>query len=563
MARALLFQANFPLHLWGYCIRTTTYLINRLPSRAIDKKSPYEVLYNSLPSLDHLRVIGCKANAYNLTSDKFEPKSTPSVLLGYPQNQKGYIFVSNVHETHSYFQASKDPKWIEATHKEIEALEHNKSLIFVPLPPGKTPIGSNRVFKIKFKANGDVERYKARLVTKGFNQKECIDYKDTFAPVAKMVTVRTLLATTILMGYLIEQLDINTAFLYGDLYEEVYMTIPQGYNQNLPPNTVFKLTKSLYGLKQENRQWFEKLTSFLLQLGFKQSYVDTSLFTITHQGSFTAILVYVDDILIVGKDSSFISAIKKDLHTQFNIKDLGPLNYYLGIEFMRNSFSLIMTQRKYAPELLKYAHVLDSKRIATPLDPIIKLNSTYGYLLPDLSTYMTLVGKLFYLTITRPDLSFAAQALSQYSHSPRSSHFDALIRVLRYIKLCPRQGLFFPVKNNLHLATYCDSDWASCETTRRALADSTCEISWLKSLLLDLQVTVPTLMVMCDNVSTIALANNPIHHARTKHIEIDCDFVREKIRQGQISPFFVPSKFQPADNVTRKTFISTAIEIKS
>nr|GEW14795.1 homogeneously-staining region [Tanacetum cinerariifolium] len=267
-------------------------------------------------------------------------------------------------------------------------------------------------------------------------------------------------------------------------------------------------------------------------------------------------LLQVDDILIVGKDSAFISTIKKHLHTQFSIKDLGHLHYYLGIEFLRNSSGLATTQRKYALELLECADVLDNKPIATSMDPIIKLNSTDGYLIPDPSTYRTLVGKLRYLTITRPYISFAAQALSQYSHSPRSSHFDALLRVLRYIKLCLGQGLFFPSKNNLYLATYCDNDWASCATARRSkyrvLADSTCEISWLKSLLLDLQVTISTpSLVMCDNVSTIALANNPIHHARTKHIEIDCHFVRDKIKQGQISPCFVPSKFQVADILTK------------
>ncbi|GKC23062.1 retrovirus-related pol polyprotein from transposon TNT 1-94, partial [Tanacetum coccineum] len=388
---------------------------------------------------------------------------------------------------------------------------------------------NDMVFKIKFKADGYIKRYKARLVAKGFNQKKGIDYKETFAPVAKMVKVRTLLATYVQKGYQIEQLYINNAFLHGDLHEEVYMTVLQGYTQKLLPNTICELTKSLYGLKKASMQWFEKLTSFLLQLGFKQNYVDTSLFTITHQGSFTTILVYVDDILIVGKDSGFISTIKKHLHTQFSIKDLGPLHYYLGIEFLWNSYCLTMTQRKYALELLEFTNILDSKPISTPIDPVIKLNSTYGYLLPGPSTYRTLVGKLLYLTITRPDLSFAAQALS----------------------------LFFPVKNNLHLTTYCDSDWASCATTMRfvsgyaiflghsliswqskkqavvsrssteaeyrVLTDTTCEISYLKSLLLDLQVTVPTpSLVMCDNVSTIALANNPIHHARIKHIEIYC-----------------------------------------
>nr|GEU94285.1 zinc finger, CCHC-type [Tanacetum cinerariifolium] len=430
MARALIFQANFPLRLWGYCILIATYLIDRY----------------------HPEPLTTKAHMKSFT--------TP----------------------HIHLKISR-----------------------------KTRIGNKWVFKIKLKADGNIERYKARLVAKGFNQKEGIDYKETFAPITKMVTVRTLLATSIQKGYLIEQLDINNAFLHRDLHEE--------------------------------------------------SYVDTSLFTITHQGSFTPILVYVDDILAVGKDSAFISTIKQHLHKQFSIKDLGPLHYYLGIEFMRNSSGLAMSQMKYALELLECAEVLENKPIATPMDLIIKLNSTYGNLLPDPSTYRTLVGKLFFLTITRIDLSFTAQALIQYSYNPRSLHFDALIRVLRYIKLCPGQGLFFPVDIILHFTTYYDSDWASCTTTRRSVSgyaiflghNSTCEISWLKGLLLDLQVIVPTpSLVMCDNVSTIALANNPIHHARTKHIEIDCHFVRDKIRQGHISPCFVPSKFQLADILTKR-----------
>nr|GEY99421.1 retrovirus-related Pol polyprotein from transposon TNT 1-94 [Tanacetum cinerariifolium]GEZ28505.1 retrovirus-related Pol polyprotein from transposon TNT 1-94 [Tanacetum cinerariifolium] len=187
-------------------------------------------------------------------------------------------------------------------------------MAFATLPHGKTLIGNKWVFKIKLKADGSIERYKARLVVKGFNQKEGIDYKETFAPVAKMVTVRTHLAIAIQKGYLIEQLDINNTFLHGDLHEEVYMSVPQGYTKKLPPNIVCRPTKSLYGLKRANRQW--------------------------------------------------------------------------------NSSGLVMSQRKYALELLECAEVLDSKLIATPMDPIIKLNSTVGYLLPDPSTYRTLVEYL-------------------------------------------------------------------------------------------------------------------------------------------------------------------------
>ena len=222
-------------------------------------------------------------------------------------------------------------------HLEIKALEANDTWEITLLPPGKYPIGCKWVFRIKYKADGTIERFKARLVAKGFTQKEGIDYKETFAPVAKMVSVRALLAVAIHNNWIIEQLDINNAFLHGDLHEEVYMTIPQGYSTDLPPNSVCKLKKSLYGLKQANRQWFTKLTSFLLMLGFHQSYADTSLFTYTKGSQFLALLIYVDDILLAGNDRLLIDSVKLQLHNKFNIKDLGALHYYLGIEIFQNS----------------------------------------------------------------------------------------------------------------------------------------------------------------------------------------------------------------------------------
>ena len=196
-----------------------------------------------------------------------------------------------------------------------------------------------------------------------------------------MVTVRALLATAVHQNWIIEQLDVNNAFLHGDLHEEVYLTIPQGYAKSFPPNTVCKLKKSLYGLKQANRQWFTKLTDFLLTLGFVQSYVDTSLFTLTSTSNFTVLLVYVDDIILAGNNQSVINTIKEQLNQAFSIKDLGPLHYYLGIEFLRNSDGMAMTQRKYALEFLQASNVLNTKPAITPLNPQITLNNTDGELL--------------------------------------------------------------------------------------------------------------------------------------------------------------------------------------
>ncbi|GJU43354.1 retrovirus-related pol polyprotein from transposon TNT 1-94 [Tanacetum coccineum] len=356
--------------------------------------------------------------------------------------------------------------------------------------------------EFKFKADGDIERYTVRLVAKGFNQKEGVDYKETFAPVAKMVFIRALLAVAINKNWFIEQLDINNAFLHGDLHEEVYMTIRQGYSTTVPPNTVCRLKKSLYGLKQANKQWFTKLTDFLLLMGFLQSYADTSLFTLTKGNSFIALLIYMDDILLTGSDKTMIQSIKHQLDMQFNIKDLGSLHYYLGIEILHNSKGLVMSQRKYALDLLQCANVLNHKPSTIPLDPLKNLNLTDGDILPDPSLYGKLVGKLIYLTITRRDLSFAAQALT-----------------------CPITRR--PVSGSTILLGPCLISWSSkkqlvvsrssTKAKYRALADCTCEITWLQCLFKDLQVHTPTHMhIFCDNESTIALASNPAADVLTK-----------------------------------------------
>ncbi|GKC49171.1 retrovirus-related pol polyprotein from transposon TNT 1-94 [Tanacetum coccineum] len=289
--------------------------------------------------------------------------------------------------------------------KELQNLEANKTWELILLPHDKIPIGFKWVYRIKFHADGSIERYKARLVAKGFNQKEGIDYKETFAPVAKMVSVRALLVVATTNNWIIEQMDINNAFLHEDLNEEVYMTLPQGLQHLHPHNIVCKLKKSLY-----------------------------------------ALLVYVDDILIARNHQSTIIDIKQQLHKQSSIKDLVPLHYYLRIEILRNSHGLVMSHRKYALELLKCGNVLHDKPVTIPINPIVNLNLTGGEPLPDHSHYRTLVRKLIYLTITRPDISFATQLLSKFSQAPRTTHMKALLKVLRYIKLCPGQGLYFPTQ---------------------------------------------------------------------------------------------------------------------
>jgi hypothetical protein len=241
-----------------------------------------------------------------------------------PQLQAFSSNLSIMVEPTSYSTTVKDLGWCKAMDAELQALEENQTWILTDLPPGKDAVTYKYVYKIKRNSDGSVERLKARLVAKGYTQQEGIDYHETFSPVAKMVTVRCLLSVAAVRGWHLHQFDVNNAFLHGDLEEEIYMRKPPGYNKGTA-GQVCKLLKSLYGLKQASRQWYAKLTSCLIDFGFTQSKADYSLFTMSTSTSFTALLVYVDDIILASSSMTNIVAVKDCLHDKFKIKDLGLL----------------------------------------------------------------------------------------------------------------------------------------------------------------------------------------------------------------------------------------------
>lgn len=351
-------------------------------------------------------------------------------------------------------------------------------------------------------------------------------------------------------------------------------------------NLVCRLNKSLYGLKQASRNWFSKFSTTLQEAGFQQSMADYSLFTKVNGDSFTGVLIYVDDILITGNNLQEMKRLKSFLLKQFRIKDLGDLKYFLGIEFSRSKKGLFMSQRKYALDILQDAGLTGARPEKFPMEQNVKLKPTDGVLLKDPTRYRRLVGKLIYLTVTRPDIVYSVQNLSQFMHQPRKPHMEAALRVLRFIKGTPGQGLLFPTVNNLELRAYCDSDHAGCPTTRRSttgycvfLGDSlvswkskkqstvarssaeaeyramaiTClEITWMRYILRDLKVKQKgPAPLHCDNQAALHIAANPVYHERTKHIEIDCHIVREKLQAGEISPIYIRSRDELADIFTK------------
>nr|GEU94564.1 ribonuclease H-like domain-containing protein [Tanacetum cinerariifolium] len=439
-------------------------------------------------------------------------------------------------ETTCLSKALSGHNWVEAMNNEIEALNMNNTWTICDLPIGRKPIGSKWLWKIKYKASGDIERYKARIVAKGYSQREGFDYDETFSLVIKMVIVRCLIALALVNNWHLFQLDVNNAFLYGDVLEDVYMDFPDGYN-NESNTKVCKLNKSLYGLKQALRQWNAKLTTTLAEHGFEQTKFDYSLYNKHNGDKFIALLVYVDAIVITEYDNVGINDFKVFLSTKFMIKYLGVLKYFLGIEVVENDFGLCMSQRKYYLELLHEYGLLAARPVDIPLPE----NSILGFeetsndkYLADFTSYQKLVGKLIYLINTRPDISYVVHCLSQHMHSPLQSHFKAALRVLRYLKGSPGCGVQFYKNFDLKLKAYADANWAKCPKTRSL---------GLRNLYL--------VELFCGKSSTIQIAANHVFHERTKHFELDVHFVREKVLVGIIKTVNISSDLQTADVLTK------------
>lgn len=284
-------------------------------------------------------IVGPKSSINSLTSYVSDHIGTKSDMLlshqSFDHNDQAFVAFSDSKleiEPSHYYQAVYDPRWVKAMDNELQALESNNTWTLVPLPAGKKVVGCKWVYKIKYLANGTVDRFKTRLVAKGYTQSAGIDYHDTFAPVVKMVTVRCLFAIAATNNWPLEQLDINNAFLHGNLSEEVYMELPLGYQrQSSVVPLVCRLIKSIYGLKQASREWFTKLTTSLLSIGYTHSLLDYSLFILKTDSTFLAVVVYVDDILITGNDMTEIQGLKYHLDKEFSIKNLGSIKYYLGL----------------------------------------------------------------------------------------------------------------------------------------------------------------------------------------------------------------------------------------
>ncbi|KAJ7961715.1 Retrovirus-related Pol polyprotein from transposon TNT 1-94 [Quillaja saponaria] len=375
--------------------------------------------------------------------------------------------LSSVSIPQDWKEALADPKWEDAMVEEMKALSKNDTWELASLPHGKRAVGCKWVFTIKRKADGTIERYKARLVARGFTQTYVVDYQETFAPVAKMNSIRVLISCAANLGWDLQQLDVKNAFLHGDLAEEVYMEIPLGFSCQKTEGKVCKLKKSLYGLKQSPRAWFDRFQKAMISFGYQQSNADHTMFVKHCHGRITILIVYVDDIVVTGDNPAEVSKLKSHLAKEFEIKDLGKLCYFLGIEVAHSDRGIFLSQRQYVLDLLEETGMLGCRPATTPIETNHKLQSGDGEYV-DRERYQRLVGRLIYLSHTRPDIAYAVSVVSQFMHDPRSDHLDAVHRILRYLKSAPGKGLLFENNRSLKLEAYTDADWAGSLDDRRS-----------------------------------------------------------------------------------------------
>ncbi|WZZ27561.1 hypothetical protein YC2023_010962 [Brassica napus] len=490
----------------------------------------------------------------------------------------------------SYEEAIQDKEWKESVGAEAGAMIKNDTWYESELPKGKKAVTSRWIFTIKYKADGQVERKKSRLVARGFTQTYGEDYIETFAPVAKLHTIRIVLSLAVNLGWGLWQMDVKNAFLQGELEDEVYMHPPPGLEHLVKKGNVLRLKKAIYGLKQSPRAWYNKLSTTLNGRGFKKSELDHTLFTLSTPSGMIALLVYVDDIIITGSDKEGIIATKEFLKSKFEIKDLGEMKYFLGIEICRSKEGLFMSQRKYTLDLLKGAGAYGGKTARMPMEDDYKvpregeIEDSKPYQDPKL--YRKLVGKLIYLTITRPDIFFAVNQVSQHMQVPKEHHWRMVERILMYLNGSPDQGVWMGCNGSTEVVGYCDADWAgdradrrsttgyctfiggnlvtwkskkqkvvscsSAEAEYRAMLKLTNELVWIKGILKHLGIDQATPMTMhCDNQAAIHIASNSVFHERTKHIEVDCHKVRQMIVLGVILPCYTRSEDQLADVFTK------------
>ncbi|KAL5770994.1 hypothetical protein ACOSP7_015148 [Xanthoceras sorbifolium] len=506
-----------------------------------------------------------------------------------------YLLLTDSGEPECYdeaMQVEDSVKWESAMRDEMDSLMSNQTWELAELPPGKKALHNKWVFRIKEEHNGN-KRYKARMVVKGFQQKEGIDYNEIFSPVVKLTTIRLVLKIVAAENLHLEQLDVKTAFLHGDLEEEIYMRQPEGFKEAGKENLVCRLKKSLYGLKQAPRQWYKKFDSFMSNSGFTRCQANHRCYIKRFDNSFIILLLYVDDMLVAGSDMQEIMNLKRELSKQFAMKDLGAAKQILGMRIKRDTKSgtLLLSQAEYIKKVLSRFNMQDAKPVSTPLGVHFRLSKEQSPKTEEERTHMakvpyaSAIGSLMYAMVcTRPDIAQAVGAVSRYMNNPGKIHWEAVKWILRYLRGTTNKTLCFK-GGDTTLTGYVDADLAGNVDIRKsttgyvytlggtavswvsqlqkivalstteaeyvAVTEASKEMVWLQSFLEELGKKQEDNVLYCDSQSAIHLAKNPSFHSRTKHIQLRYHFIRSLLEDGILKLEKISGAQNPADMLTK------------
>ena len=514
----------------------------------------------------------------NVSSDMHSPRyrsltdlySETSPII---QDEEAHLLSGE--EPLSCTEAAGEEVWMRAMREEMLAIDRNDTWELEIPTPNCRPIGLKWIFKLKKNPQGVIIKYKARLVVKGYSQRKGLDYDEIYAPMVRFETIRLLIALAALKDWQIHHLDVKSAFLNGEIKEEIYVKQPKGFLVKGKEGWVLRLKKALYDLKQAPRAWYFKLHSCLHSLGFIKSDYEQSLYLKRSDANILIVGVYVDDLIVTGSSFVVIEDFKAEMTREFDMSNLGSLSSYLGIKVKRGKDFIFLSQTTYAQKVLQHAKLGECNSAFTPLETRAQFTYEEGKSTDNSTAYRSLIGSLKYLTHTRPDLLFAVGILSWHMENPTREHYIGEKRVLRYLKGTKDYGLFYK-KGHLKgdLIGYSDSDfsgdcndqkstsghiffsggmavsWSSQKQSIVAL--SSCQAVWMSRLIGELMSDEMTkVKLLVDNQSAITLSKNPIHHNRTKHIDTRYHFVRECVEDKKIEIAFFWMEDQLADIFTK------------
>lgn len=553
--------------------------VPQTPHIKIHKSHPLENVIGEVQSGVKTRRQTQKTDIHGFISEIYDSKNHEG------KNECLFMCFLSQMEPKNVFKALEDESWVEAMQEELLQFKRQKVWVLCDLPQGMKVIGNKWVFRNKKDEKGIVIRNKARLVAQGYTQEEGIDYEEVFAPVARIEAITLFLAYASFMGFTVYQMDVKSAFLYGQIDEEVYVSQPPGFEDPDHPNKVYRVVKALYGLHQAPRKWYETLATYLLDNGFHRGRIDQTLFIKKDKNDILLVQVYVDDIIFGSTNPEMCTEFEKLMKDEL-MSSMGELTFFLGLQIKQRPDVIFINQYKYVVEILRKFKFTDAKSSSTPADKtthlLLKENSGEAV---DVHTYRSMIGSLMYLTSSRPDIMFAVRACARFQVTPKESHLTAVKNIFKYLKAYPHLGLWYPRESPMDLVTYSYSDYAGASLDRKsttggcqflrcrlvswqckkqtmvatsstqeeyvAAASCCAQVLWLQNQLLDYGYNFMNTIIYIDNSSTICIIKNPVQHTKTKHIEIRHHFIRDCYEKKLIQVVKIHTNENYADLLTK------------